>query len=189
MEAGRRLRPSPSAPPVLSRRAIRRSRRTPLGETTSEVSEISLTFTDNLLDLGGDSDAFAIQDVGPDDRYYSDGCTTLSGPTITAPAALGAAGAYEVLWQVVSADGHPISETYVFDYAPAVGTPSADGASSAPVCGQEPSEQDDSAEDRTASDAATASPSGLVVGLSIGAGVIAVMVALTALLARRMRRS
>ncbi|MBF4461950.1 MULTISPECIES: copper resistance CopC family protein [unclassified Rathayibacter] len=161
------------------------------GESTSAVSEISLTFTDNLLNLGGESNAFAIQVIGPDGRHYSDGCTTLIGPTITAPAALGGAGEYEVLWQVVSADGHPISETYTFDYAPADGTPSSDGASSVPACGQEPTEQDSAAaeEDAPASTASEAAPSGVVLGLSIGAGVAAVVAALTVFLVRRMRRS
>jgi methionine-rich copper-binding protein CopC len=161
------------------------------GASTSEVSGILLTFTDNLLNLGGESNAFAIQVIGPDGRYYSDGCTTLTGPTITAPAALGGAGEYQVLWQVVSADGHPISETYTFDYAPAAGTPAADGAADAPVCGEDAPEQgaDTTADDSPASAASDAAPSGVLVGLSIGAGAIAVAAALTAFLLRRMRRS
>ena len=37
------------------------------------------------------------------------------------------------MWQVVSSDGHPVSGSYTFTYAPAAGAAEADG-SAEPAC-------------------------------------------------------
>ncbi|WP_210479389.1 copper resistance CopC family protein [Naasia sp. SYSU D00948] len=105
----------------------------PSAESTVEtVDEIELTFSNVLLELGANQRSTAIQ-VRQDDRYFETGCPVLSDRTVSAPVALGGAGDYEVIWQVVSSDGHPTSGTYTFTYAPAEGTPAAEGSAS-PAC-------------------------------------------------------
>jgi methionine-rich copper-binding protein CopC len=104
------------------------------GEVVTEVSGLTLTFSEVLLDLGGGSNAFALRVSDVDENYYESGCITLDGSTVSSDAALGAAGEYEVLWQVVSSDGHPTSGSYSFDYQPSPGTPEASGSTSPASC-------------------------------------------------------
>ncbi len=106
--------------------------------TVAEVDGIELTFSNVLLELGENQQSTAIQ-VRHDGRYFETGCPALSGRTVSAPVALGEAGEYEVLWQVVSSDGHPTSGTYTFTYAPSDGTPVAEGADT-PACSEVASE-------------------------------------------------
>jgi hypothetical protein len=48
---------------------------------------------------------------------------------------LGAAGAYTVDWQIVSADGHTVSGSYGFEYKPASGAAAPSSGSATPTCG------------------------------------------------------
>ncbi len=156
------------------------------GTTVTELETVALTFGDTLLNLNGVDNAFVIQVVGPDDRYYETDCTALSGAVISAPVELGAAGTYEVRWQVVSADGHPISDTYSFEYAPTAAQTMAEGLTGPFSCGAEPV-PDAVEEDATA--ASQNSPSGLVVGLLAGGGFIVLVGLSVIFLIRRSRRS
>lgn len=76
------------------------------GETFTEApTEVSLTFNENLIDIGGE---IAVVDASQTD--WAAGDFTVDGPTATAPLKDGMPGGnYELRWQVVSADGHPIS--------------------------------------------------------------------------------
>lgn len=101
---------------------------------TDALTQVSLTFNDRVLDLTGNGSS-AILQVTSGGRYFETGCPTILGDSVTAPVALGAAGAYTVDWQIVSADGHTVSGTYGFEYKPASGaTPDAAGSAS-PTCG------------------------------------------------------
>ncbi len=100
-------------------------------------SEVTLTFNDVILDLaaagGGGGDASTgsapasggssvVQVTGPDGQgtHFETGCATDSGRTVSVPVALGGSGQYTVTWRVVSADGHPVSDSIAFTYqAPA----------------------------------------------------------------------
>ena len=118
-----------------------------------------LTMNDDMLDLNGAGNGFALQIIGPDGLYYGDGCVTVDGPTLSSVAALGAPGVYTMRWQVVSADGHPVSDDYSFTWAPSVAPPESAGSSKAPVCGettQNPGEPSQSANEGT--DASNAEP-------------------------------
>jgi len=138
------------------------------GSTVTSLSAVSLTFSADPLGTDG---ATVIQLIGPDKKYYETACPDLNGPVVSSPVALGAAGTYEVLWRVVSSDGHPISGSYTFEYAPdattsATATPAAAG-SAKPVCGP-------AASATTETPAAAASAdTGLWIGLGIGAVVLA----------------
>lgn len=109
---------------------------TPAADSTvsEQPGSLVLTTNDDLLVLGNDGAAAALRVVGPDGLYYGDGCVSVVGPAATMPLELGPAGAYEVTWQVVSTDGHPVSGQYVFDWAPAEGVALAEGATSRPDC-------------------------------------------------------
>ncbi|PPH85358.1 MULTISPECIES: copper resistance CopC family protein [unclassified Rathayibacter] len=101
---------------------------------TEQPGTLVLTTNDDLLVLGTDGTAAALRVVGPDGLYYGDGCVSVVGPEASMPLELGAAGEYEVTWQVVSTDGHPVSGQYAFDWTPADGTALADGSDSVPDC-------------------------------------------------------
>jgi methionine-rich copper-binding protein CopC len=107
---------------------------TPAAEATvtDPLSQVDLTFAGVLLDFGEGQRSTAIQ-VRQGDRYFETGCARISEKTASAPVALGAAGTYEVVWQVVSSDGHPTSGSYSFTYSPSVGTEASAGAAK-PAC-------------------------------------------------------
>jgi copper resistance protein C len=97
---------------------------------TEQPGIVSLTTSDDLIDIGGST---VIQVVGPDGRHFETSCATVEGPVAEVPAELGAAGEYTVVWQVVSADGHPIGGEFGFEWAPAEGQVVGAG-SDAPTC-------------------------------------------------------
>lgn len=152
---------------------------------TEQPGSVSVTTNDNLLDLGGDGTAAAIQVVGPDALYYGDGCTTVLGPTASMPAELGAAGEYTVTWQVVSTDGHPVSDTFTFDWQPADWQMLGEGSATAPDCNGTVSVQ--TAAPSAESPSGAANPALLGDVLWIGGGLLAVVVAVgvTLLVLRR----
>ena len=161
------------------------------GATITELPpQFDLTMSEDMLDLGGAGNGFALQIIGPEGLYYGDGCLTMAGPTLSTPAALGAAGDYLMRWQVVSADGHPISDEYAFTWAPAsLMTPSV-GSATPSVCGI-------AAETPAVADPSTTAPGNpdpvdsATTALWVGAGVVAVAAAAAAtwMVLRRRRAS
>ena len=135
------------------------------GATVKSMSSVALTFSADPLGTDG---ATIIQVIGPDKSYYETACPDLNGPVVSSPVSLGGAGTYEVLWRVVSSDGHPISGSYTFAYAPdGTATPAAAG-SAEPKCGPA-----SSASQQPASDPLMATDSStLWIGLGIGAVVL-----------------
>ncbi|MCS5715267.1 copper resistance protein CopC [Herbiconiux sp. CPCC 205716] len=103
---------------------------------TADPGSVVLGFSDELLlQPGGTTDGFAVQIVDSEGLHYESGCVTLDGTSVSAPIALGGAGGYQVLWQVVSSDGHPTSGQYGFDYEPPSLEGAHDGLTNAPTCG------------------------------------------------------
>lgn len=142
------------------------------GATVSAVSDVAVTLSEPVLALGADQHATAIQ-VRRDGRFYETACPALSGTTVTVPVSLGAGGEYEVVWQVVSVDGHSVSGRYAFTYAPATGASPAQGSAD-PPCGS----------------AAAASGPGddaILIGAAIGVVALAAVGVLAALLLSRRR--
>ena len=103
---------------------------------SSAVPTVSLTFNDRVLDLGGDGSGSLLTVTGPDGAgtHFETGCPTIADTVVSAPVALGSAGQYTVSYQVVSADGHTVSDSYSFRYTPPAGTAAAAGSPSSP-CG------------------------------------------------------
>ena len=85
-----------------------------------------------LLNLNKDGSGFAIQVRDAKGLYYGDGCVKVDGATISMPAAIGQPGPYTVTWQVISTDGHTVSDTFAFGWAGS-GTPSV-GQKAPPTC-------------------------------------------------------
>lgn len=150
---------------------------------TTPLDRIELTFSNALLNLGGIDNVFVIQvsdDVG---RFYGSGCVDLSNETVSTGVTLGEPGTYTVRWQVTSADGHPISDSYTFAYAPPPGTEAATGSDTAPVCGGEASAAPRPTEPTGTSEASV--DAGLVSGLIVGVSVLVVVGGTLLVMARR----
>jgi copper resistance protein C len=99
---------------------------------TTQLESVSLTFSDELLDLGSSGGAFVVQVVGPNGRFYNLDCVQRDGATASTAVALGESGTYKVLWQVVSSDGHPTSDTFEFSYDRPAEVEAAAGSPTAP---------------------------------------------------------
>src|SRR5476651_2631157 len=77
------------------------------GQTlTTLPSRFIITTNEGLLDLSGHGAGFAFDVEDAHHRFYGDGCVTVTGPSMSIAPAIGAAGKYRVVWQIVSADGH-----------------------------------------------------------------------------------
>lgn len=97
------------------------------GETLTTLPEtFYVTTNEDLLALGGSTAGFAFQIVDAAGRHYETGCVTVDGATMSTEPRLGDPGEYTVRWQVVSADGHTVSDEIDFTWA-GTATP-ADGA-------------------------------------------------------------
>ncbi|MCU1440580.1 MAG: copper resistance protein CopC [Rhodoglobus sp.] len=111
-----------------------------VGSTITELPQaFSVTTNETLLDLSGDGAGFAMQVKDTDGAYYGDGCYSIVDATLSMGATLGEAGDYTLLWQVVSADGHPVSGEFDFTWAPAAGIEPSAGSPTPPSCGGEAS--------------------------------------------------
>ena len=156
------------------------------GEVVTTLPEsVSVTTNGPLLELSGDGAGFTIQVTDAAGTFYGDGCMTVSGSTLSTPAALGAAGTYRVVWQVVSEDGHTVSDEFTFEWAPAADFEPASGQAAPPVCGVVPEETPTPTADATTTPEPTATPvarpehenANLTDVLWIGGAILAVLVA------------
>jgi methionine-rich copper-binding protein CopC len=108
------------------------------GSTISDSPvDIRIVTNDKLLDLGGTGSGFAIVVKDVNGLHYGDGCVTVGEADMTATVALGAAGDYTVTFQFVSADGHSLSDSFGFSFAPGSSHSPARGFFDPPVCGVE----------------------------------------------------
>lgn len=80
---------------------------------TTAPTTVRLTFNDIVLSAPARPQ---ITVKGPDGRYYETGCGTVTDRVVSTPIELGPAGKYTVTWRIVSADGHPVSDTLSFTY-------------------------------------------------------------------------
>jgi methionine-rich copper-binding protein CopC len=108
---------------------------------TTPPTAVTLTFNDRVLDLAGDGSSTLLTVTGPDagTRHFETGCATVADLAVSAPVALGTAGSYTVTYQVVSADGHTVSNSYRFAYQPPAGAVAAAGSESTPCRAPAPS--------------------------------------------------
>lgn len=154
------------------------------GSTVTEpLHTVSLTFDDIVLDLSGNGSSSIVQVTGPDagTRHFETGCATTEGRVVTAPVALGGAGTYTVAWQIVSSDGHTVSQKIQFSYKPPAGTTEAAGSAQRPSCGAGASGTSTATNAPASGTTANDGNLGIVIGIAggiIGLAVIAVVVVL-----------
>jgi methionine-rich copper-binding protein CopC len=163
------------------------------GAVLTELPErFDVTTNDVLLDLGNE-EAFAMQVTDAAGEFYGDGCVVIDGEAMSTEAALGAGGAYDLTWQAVSADGHTVSGVIGFTWQPPDGFEPADGAATAPNCGDPSSgvtDEEDSADveaETEGSDASAADGTapGDVLWLVGAAAAVVIAIVGTLLLTRR----
>ena len=143
------------APPALGHNVVEDSTPTPGSTVTQSPITVSITTNDVFLDLGGDAQGFGIVVRDGAGLYYGDGCVTLVERTMSANVDLGGPGTYEVIYQFVSADGHSLSESYEFTFAPESNHTPAQGSDSPAECGVERSAADEQPEPLTVATPAT----------------------------------
>ncbi|WP_258374413.1 copper resistance CopC family protein [Curtobacterium sp. MCBD17_032] len=161
---------------------------TPAADSTlTELPEsFAITTNDRLLDIGDTDSGFAFRVVGPDGTYFEDGCVDVDGPTMTTAAALGDSGQYTVEWQIISADGHTVSDSYDFTWDAPAGFSPASGSATPPSCAAD-------GDGSTAAATTTGTESGGTASttsdaLWIGAGGLVVVAAVVAVLLLVRRR-
>jgi copper resistance protein C len=71
-----------------------------------------------LLDVSGHGAGFAFEVRSSAGEYYGDGCISIVDTTMSVTPAIGPAGDYTVIWQIVSQDGHTVSGSYPFTWKP-----------------------------------------------------------------------
>ena len=141
------------------------------GSTLTELPEtFDVRMNEDLLDLAGDGTGFGMRIVDSDGLFYGDGTIEIAGPTLSTPAALGEAGEYTIIYQVVSADGHPVSDEFTFEWAPPAGFEPSQGVDAPPGAVDEP-------EESPAPPAEPEQPADLSGALWIGGAVLAVLIA------------
>jgi methionine-rich copper-binding protein CopC len=76
-------------------------------------ASVTLTFDDNLINLGGASNQIEVTD--PKGVRLDAGSSQVSGATLSVALKSGSViGKYEVTYRVISADGHPVSNSFPF---------------------------------------------------------------------------
>ncbi|WP_296666143.1 copper resistance CopC family protein [Demequina sp.] len=158
------------------------------GDTVAELPEVSLEFTEQLLELGHELVLEA-----------PDGTTTaleVAEPvteviTATVPGGAAQPGENVLRWRVVAEDGHPIEGIVTFTYAPvAPPTPSvsatpAPSATTSPVASPTPSATASSPSPSPVGAVGEDGAGGFPLGLIVGGGALVAAAAAVALAARR----
>ena len=158
------------------------------GQTLTKLpSKFIITTNEGLLDLSGHGAGFAFDIEDAQHQFYGDGCVAVDGPSMSIAPTIGAAGKYRVVWQIVSADGHIVSNEYSFTWAPGGSFTPAVGSTSPRNCGGKSGGT--APPDPNLGQDATKQPTanlGLVLG--IGGGVVGLGVILTVVILLAGRR-
>jgi methionine-rich copper-binding protein CopC len=158
------------------------------GQTMTELpSKFIITTNEGLLDLSGHGAGFAFEIEDARHQFYGDGCVAVNGPSMSIAPAIGAAGTYRVIWQIVSADGHIVSNQYSFTWAPSGSFTPAVGTSSPRDCGGK-SGGTAPPDPGLRSDAAKQPSANLALVLGVGGGVVGLGLILTVVILLAGRR-
>ena len=104
--------------------------------SVSQISEVSVTAGEELLDIGENAEGFVLSVQDSDGLYYGDGCVTVDGDTASMPVSLSAAGDYVVTYRVVSEDGHPVEGEFSFTLTGDNTATQSVGSVERPACGK-----------------------------------------------------
>jgi methionine-rich copper-binding protein CopC len=161
------------------------------GQTLTKLpSRFVITTNEGLLDLSGHGAGFAFDIEDAHHRFYGDGCVSVDGPSMSIAPTIGAAGTYKVIWQIVSADGHIVSNDYTFRWAPSGSFTPSVGASHPQDCGGKSGGT--APPDPHLGQDATKLPSanvGLVLGIAGGVVGLGLVLTLVILLSGRRKKS
>jgi len=126
-----------SAGPALAHAALTGT--TPTADSTvSEISVVSVTANEDLLDIGENAEGFVIAVSDEDGAFYGDGCVSVRGDTATMDVALSLRGTYTVAYRVISDDGHPVEGSFTFDFEGDASQSNLVQYAERPVCGETP---------------------------------------------------
>ena len=147
----------------------------------SAPEQIELSYSGEIMDIG-----HQVLVTGPEGQSVTEGPLERDGSQVVQPLAETGSeeGTYQVVWRVVSSDGHPIEGTYTYE----VGDGAAPSLSSTPT--DAPTDGSDSS--AQAQDAAAQEDSGGLSGWAVGATVVVLALAvigLLGLMSRRRRKS
>ena len=165
----------------------------PEADSTVDVlpAEITLTFSADLITGEGATEVQVTDAAG---TPVTDGAAVTEGPTVTQPLVAEAeAGAYHVVWKVVSSDGHPTSGEYFFTVTnstlPASEPTPAPTESSSSSFAPAPTATPTATPTLTADDPAdtASSPAWIWILVVLGILVIAAGITLAVILSRRRR--
>ena len=153
-------------------------------ETAPE--KIELSYSGEIMDIG-----HQVLVTGPDGLSVTEGPLERDGSQVVQPLAETGSeeGTYQVVWRVVSSDGHPIEGTYTYQVGDG-----ADTTTAAPSLSSTPTDAptDGSDSSAQAQDAAAQEDSGGLSGWAVGATVVVLALAvigLLGLMSRRRRKS
>jgi len=105
------------------------------GETlTTLPARFEIDTNNVLLDIGGTGRGFAFEIRDARGRFYEDGCVSIVDDNMFTTARLGSPGKYTIIFQIVSADGHAVSGTIPFTWAPTGQETVTRGVTSPPGC-------------------------------------------------------
>jgi methionine-rich copper-binding protein CopC len=122
------------AGPASAHNQIVSSTPSPNETLTALPSQFAIEMNNALLDIGGTGRGFAFEIQDASGTYYETGCVSIVGDNMFTPARLGAPGAYTVIYQLVSSDGHTVSGRIPFSWAPSLDAAVTKGVSSPPGC-------------------------------------------------------
>ena len=153
-------------------------------ETAPE--EIELTYSGEIMDIG-----HQVLVTDSEGQSVTEGPLERDGSQVVQPLAETGSeeGTYQVVWRVVSSDGHPIEGTYTYQVGDG-----ADTTTAAPSLSSTPTDAptDGSDSSAQAQDAAAQEDSGGLSGWAVGATVVVLALAvigLLGLMSRRRRKS
>jgi methionine-rich copper-binding protein CopC len=163
---------------------------------TKPLSKVVLTFDDRVLDLSGDGSSNVVEVTDSAQKHFESGCAAVADTDVSVPVALGDSGKYTVTWQIVSADGHTVSNSIAFTYAKPADAVAATGKDSRPTCGDQNAGSAGSGSKATSGSGAAASSSDasggsndLGIALGVGGGIIVLALAAVTIVLVRNRQA
>ena len=122
------------AGPASAHNQIVSSTPSPNETLTTLPTKFAINTNEGLLDIGGTGRGFAFEIQDANGRFYEDGCVSIVDDNMFTTARLGSPGKYTIIFQIVSADGHAVSGTIPFTWAPTGSAPVTTGVASPPGC-------------------------------------------------------
>jgi len=122
------------AGPAIAHNQIVSSTPEPNQVLTELPPRFEIDTNNTLLDIGGTGRGFAFEIQDAAGRYYETGCVSIVDDNMFTDARLGAPGAYTIVYQLVSSDGHTVSGRIPFTWSPSGTVVVSTGHSSPPGC-------------------------------------------------------